>query len=170
MRHLKSGKKFGRPKDHRKALMKMLCSQLIKYGRIKTTLAKAKYLRTVIEPLITKAKKGGLHNIRQIARIVTDKSLLTKLCKEVAPLYADRNGGYTRILKLEGRAGDNAAMAFIEFIDKEKIYKPEEPKDQSKKQEVKPEKETKEKKEAKQKDLKKEKDQKKEEKKEKTKK
>ncbi|MCX7699178.1 MAG: 50S ribosomal protein L17 [Candidatus Goldbacteria bacterium] len=158
MRHLKSGKKFGRPKDHRKALMKMLCAQLIKYGRIKTTVAKAKYLRTVIEPLITKAKKGGLHNIRQIARIVTDKSLLTKLCKEVAPLYADRNGGYTRILKLEGRAGDNAPMAYIEFIDREKIYKKlEEPKDQSKKQEEKPEKETKEKKETKQKDSKKEK-------------
>lgn len=160
MRHLKSGKKFGRHKDHRKALMKMLCSQLVKYGRIMTTLAKAKYLRTVIEPLITKAKKGGLHNIRLISRIITDKSLLVKLCKEVAPLYADRNGGYTRILKLDSRAGDNAPMAFIEFIDREKVYKKEEPKENVKKQEAKPVKEIKGKTEAKPKDQKKEKTQK----------
>lgn len=143
MRHLKSGKKFGRPKDHRKALMKMLCYQLIKHGRIKTTLEKAKYLRTVIEPLVTRAKKGGLHNIRYISRVVTDKSLLMKLCKEIAPLYIDRNGGYTRILKIDNRAGDNASMALIEFIDWEKIYKKEESKEQDKKQKVKQTKETK---------------------------
>jgi len=167
MRHLKSGKKFGRPKDHRKALMKNLCYQLLKYGRIMTTVAKAKYLRTVIEPLITKAKKGGLHNVRLISRIITDKSLITKLCKEIAPLYSDRNGGYTRVLKLESRAGDNAPMAFIEFIDREKVYKKEEPKEKSKKQEIKgtkeekvtakEAKETKTKKETKDKEQKKEK-------------
>jgi|DewCreStandDraft_4_1066084.scaffolds.fasta_scaffold02664_32 large subunit ribosomal protein L17 len=163
MRHLKSGKKFNRPKDHRKALMKMLCNELIKHGRIMTTVAKAKYLRTVIEPLITKAKKGGLHNIRLISRIITDKSLITKLCKEIAPLYAERNGGYTRILKLENRAGDNAPMAFIEFIDREKVYKKEEPKEQSKKQDLKG---GKQEKEAKTKETKESKD--KEDKKEKT--
>lgn len=159
MRHLKSGKKFGRPKDHRKALMKNLCYQLLKYGRIKTTVAKAKYLRTVIEPLVTKAKKGGVHNIRLISRVVTDKALITKLCKEIAPLYAERNGGYTRVIKLENRVGDNAPMAFIEFIDREKVYKKEEPKEQQKKQQIKEtsEKETKIKKETKEKEQKKEK-------------
>lgn len=160
MRHLKSGKKFGRPKDHRKALFKNLCCQLLKHGRIMTTVAKAKYLRTVIEPLVTKAKKGGLHNIRLISRLITDKSLITKLCKEIAPLYADRNGGYTRVLKLDARAGDNSPMAFIEFIDKEKVYKKEVPKEQQKKQQPKPPKEIKEpeaKKETKEKEQKKEK-------------
>jgi large subunit ribosomal protein L17 len=161
MRHLKSGKRFGRPKDHRKALMKMLCYQLIKHGRIKTTVSKAKYLRTVIEPLITKAKKGGLHNIRLISRIITDKSLLTKLCKEIAPLYVDRNGGYTRILKIDNRAGDNAPTALIEFIDREKVYKIEEPIEQGKKQEVKQTKEAKTDKETKSKKEKEKKEEKK---------
>ncbi|HPD18604.1 MAG: 50S ribosomal protein L17 [Candidatus Goldbacteria bacterium] len=149
MRHLKKGKKFGRPRDHRKALMKMLCYQIIKNGSIVTTEAKAKYLRTVIEPLITKAKKGGLHNVRLISKVITDKALITKLCKEVAPLYAERNGGYTRILKLENRAGDNAPMVLIELVDREKIYKKETPKEKSKKQEVKETKEIKTTKEAK---------------------
>ncbi len=164
MRHLKSGKKFGRPKDHRKALMKNLCYQLLKYGKIVTTVAKAKYLRTVVEPLVTKAKKGGLHNIRLISKIIKDKSLITKLCKEIAPLYANRNGGYTRVLKLENRTGDNAPMAIIEFVDREKVYEKEEPNEKVKKQEMKgpkeektSTKEIKEKKESKEKEQKKEK-------------
>ena len=116
MRHQKAGRKFGRNPAQRKALLRQQAISLILNERIVTTEAKAKALRPVAEKVITKAKKGGLHNHRQVVSYLNDKEIAAKLFEDVGPRYADRNGGYTRILKLGPRQGDNAPMARIELV------------------------------------------------------
>lgn len=118
MRHLKAGRKLNRTASHRKAMFNNMAMSLIENERIKTTLPKAKELRSVVERLITYGKKGDLHGIRLIAKTVKNKDLVMKLVNDIAPGYADRNGGYTRVLKLGTRRGDNSEMAIIELVDR----------------------------------------------------
>ncbi len=136
MRHRKKGKRLGRPSGHRKAVIKNLAKQLIMHGRIKTTLTKAKILREIIEPIITKAKNDSLHNRREVAKIINDKNLIRKLFSEIGLFFKERKGGYTRILKFKNRPGDNAFVVFIEFVDYDKLYKkPEKEKEKEKEKE-----------------------------------
>ena len=117
MRHNKIGRKLGRKTAHRKALMSNLASALITHKRIKTTDAKAKELRMYIEPLITFAKKGDLHSRRQVLKKIRHKSIVRELFDNIAPTFLNRNGGYTRIIKLGFRDNDCAPMSIIEFVD-----------------------------------------------------
>jgi len=112
----KKGKRFGGDAAHQKAMMANLVASLIAAEAIVTTEAKAKALRPIAEKVITKAKKGGVHNQRQVVSFLRDKDMAHKLFDEIGPRYADRNGGYTRILKLGPRNGDNAPMARIELV------------------------------------------------------
>ena len=117
MRHKKKGRKLGRKVGNRRALLMNLASQMIIYKRIKTTDAKAKELRMFIEPLITLGKKNDLHSRRMIIRKLPKKAIVKTLYDEVAPVYVDRNGGYTRIIKLGYRDNDRAPVSIIEFVD-----------------------------------------------------
>ena len=112
----KKGARFGRVPAHQRLIMANLVASLIAAEAIVTTEAKAKALRPVAEKVITKAKKGGLHNHRQVLSYLGDQEMAHKLFTEIGPRYADRNGGYTRILKLGPRQGDNAPMARIELV------------------------------------------------------
>lgn len=115
MRKRKKGKKFGRVREQRKALMRGLASSLILHRKIKTTETKAKELRRFIEPLVTKAKIGDLNKRRQVRKYLSD-SITQKLFNDLGPSYKDRPGGYTRITKLPPRESDGARMAQIEFV------------------------------------------------------
>lgn len=106
---------------HRKAMLRNLAANLIEHKRIKTTDARAKELRTFIEPLITKAKKGDLNSIRLIAKKLPRKDMVHALVHDIAPAYAERNGGYTRIIKLGFRDNDRASVSLIEFVDFEDV-------------------------------------------------
>lgn len=119
MRHLKTGRKLGRSSAHRKALFRNLVTALIMRERIRTTLAKAKEMRSKFEKTITLGKKGTLHARRLAARTVSQKDALQKLFGPLSERYADRKGGYTRIIKIGNRRGDDAPMAFIELVDRE---------------------------------------------------
>ncbi len=110
------GQRFGGDAAHQKAMFGNLVASLIAAEAIVTTEAKAKALRPVAEKIITKAKRGGVHNQRQVVSFIRDKDMAFKLFDEIGPRYADRNGGYTRILKLGPRHGDNAPMARIELV------------------------------------------------------
>lgn len=112
----KKGRRFGGDAAHQKAMMANLVASLIASGGLVTTEAKAKALRPIAEKLITKAKRGGLHNHRQVVAYIRDKDMAHKLFAEIAPRYQNRPGGYLRILKLGPRHGDNAPMARIEFV------------------------------------------------------
>ncbi len=114
--HRVAGRKLSRYKDQRKALMRGLTSELIQHERITTTLAKAKETRIVAEKLITHGKKGTLHHRRLALAQVPNKAVVKKVFDEVAPRYADRAGGYTRIIKLGRRQGDGAEIAVIELV------------------------------------------------------
>ena len=116
MRHGNKFRKLNRTSSHRKALFLNMSISLIKHGRIKTTLAKAKELRPFFEKLITKAKSVSLHNTRMLVTVLHDKSVVSHLLHNVAPRYTERNGGYTRILKISDRKGDCAPMALIELV------------------------------------------------------
>ena len=116
MRHNKTGKKLGRKTAHRKALMSNLASALITHKRIKTTDAKAKELRMYIEPLVTYAKKGDLHSRRQVLKKIRHKSIVRELFDNIGPTFSNRNGGYTRIIKLGFRDNDCAPISMIEFV------------------------------------------------------
>ena len=118
MRHLKAGRKLGRTSAHRKALFRNMVTALIRQERIRTTLAKAKELRGKVEKTITLGKKGTLHARRHALQLVADKDSLEKLFGPLAERYASRPGGYTRIIKLGHRLGDDAPMAFIELVDR----------------------------------------------------
>ncbi len=117
MRHKKSFNHLGRTSSHRKAMLANMASSLIMHKRIVTTLAKAKALRGYVEPLITKAKNDTTHSRRMVFKYLTDKYAVTELFREVSAKVGDRPGGYTRIIKLENRLGDNAEMAMIELVD-----------------------------------------------------
>jgi large subunit ribosomal protein L17 len=112
----KKGRRFGGDSAHQKSMMGNLVASLIAAEGIVTTEAKAKALRPVVEKCVTKAKKGGVHKQRQVVAFIRDKDMAHKLFVEIGPRYADRQGGYTRILKLGPRHGDNAPMARIEFV------------------------------------------------------
>lgn len=109
-------KKLGRPTAHRKSMLRNLTTDLLKYGRIQTTLDRAKETRRMAEKMITLGKRGDLHAKRQAFAYLTDESVVAKLFDEIAPNYSDRNGGYTRILKLGPRQGDNAEVVFVELV------------------------------------------------------
>ena len=117
-------RKYGRNADHRKAMLRNLATSVILYGKVETTEAKAKDMRSVVDELITLGKRGDLHARRQAAayirNVVADEAksqtVLQKLFDEVAPKYADRNGGYTRVVKTGTRKGDAAPMAYIELV------------------------------------------------------
>jgi large subunit ribosomal protein L17 len=117
MRHGKKVNHLGRTAPHRKALMANMASSLILHKRINTTLAKAKALRTFVEPLITKSKEDTTHSRRTVFAYLKDKNAVTELFREVSNKIADRPGGYCRIIKLPNRLGDNASMAMIELVD-----------------------------------------------------
>lgn len=116
MRHYKAFRKFGRNTAHRRALLRNLATALLEHGRIKTTEQKAKDLRGVVEKYITLAKVDNLHNRRLAHSYLMDKEVVRKLFLEIAPKYVDRDGGYTRVLKLGRRAGDAAEMAYIDLV------------------------------------------------------
>ena len=120
MRHRVSGRKFGRESGHRKLMLKNLVKSLVEHGRINTTVAKAKEIRGLAERLITYGKKNTVHHRRLAYRILQNRTLVKKVFDELAPQYSDREGGYTRVLKAGFRRGDSAAMAIIEYIQKEK--------------------------------------------------
>ncbi|MEV4438430.1 50S ribosomal protein L17 [Streptomyces sp. NPDC049577] len=113
------GARFGGSAAHEKLLLANLAKSLFEHGRITTTEAKARRLRPVAERLITKAKKGDIHNRRQVLQTITDKGVVHVLFTEIAPRYAERPGGYTRITKIGNRRGDNAPMAVIELVEGE---------------------------------------------------
>ncbi|MDP9005795.1 MAG: 50S ribosomal protein L17 [Actinomycetota bacterium] len=110
------GRRLGADSSHQRAMLANLVASLIAAEGIVTTEAKAKALRPVAEKVITKAKKGGVHRQRQVVSFLGDKDMAHKLFAEIGPRYAERNGGYTRILKLGPRHGDNAPMARIELV------------------------------------------------------
>jgi len=117
MRHRKSFNHLGRTSSHRKAMLSNMATSLILHKRINTTVAKAKALRTYVEPLITKAKDDTTHSRRVVFSYLQDKYAVTELFREISAKIGDRPGGYTRIIKLGNRLGDNAEMAMIELVD-----------------------------------------------------
>lgn len=117
MRHRKAGKRLGRNTSHRQALMRSLLCALFRHDAIETGLAKAKELRRFAEPLITLAKEDTVHHRRLAFARLRDNAVVMRLFKEIAPACANRNGGYTRVLRLDHRLGDGAPLARIEIID-----------------------------------------------------
>jgi large subunit ribosomal protein L17 len=127
MHHNKGGKKLGRTGTHRRAMFRNLSTELFRHERIETTLGKAKALRPIAEKLITLAKRGDLHARRLAGAQIQDAETLKKLFNDIGGRYEDRPGGYLRILKLENRIGDNAAMARIELVEGGPVAKKEAP-------------------------------------------
>ena len=119
MRHKSLGRRFNRDSSHRQAMFSNMAAALIKHEQIVTTLPKAKDLRRVVEKYITLAKRGDLNSRRLAAARMGDEAMVKKLFDVLAPRYKDRAGGYTRVLKAGFRHGDNAAMAVIEFVDRD---------------------------------------------------
>lgn len=119
MRHAIRGRKLGRKSAHRWALFRNQLQSLVKHERITTTLPKAKELRPIFEKAVTQGKRGTLHARRRMRRWIPDRHLVQKLFDDIAPRFAERNGGYTRILKLGPRKGDGAEMAIIQLVDYE---------------------------------------------------
>ncbi len=117
MRHRKKGAKLSRDTAHRKAMLRNLATDLLKHERVTTTLAKAKAVRRVAERLVTLGKRDTLHARRHAARIIREEDVLSKVFNELAPRYAERPGGYTRIMRLDTRRGDRAQMAIIELVE-----------------------------------------------------
>ena len=117
MRHQRSGKKLGRDSSHRRALYANLAGALIEHGRIKTTVAKAKAVKPIAEQMITLGRRGDLHARRQALGFLRSPDVVHKLFSDVGPRFADRPGGYTRIVKLGPRPGDAAQMAILELVD-----------------------------------------------------
>lgn len=124
MRHGKKINHLGRTAPHRKAMLANMACSLIEHKRINTTVAKAKALRVYVEPLLTKAKEDTTHNRRTVFSYLQSKEAVTELFRTVAPKIAERNGGYTRIIKTGFRLGDAADMAMIELVDFNEIYNP----------------------------------------------
>lgn len=121
MKHRVAGRQFGRNSGHRKALLRNLVTSLFENGRIETTVPKAKEVRRIAEPIVTKGVKGDLHAIRQVQAYVYTKSAIGKLFNDIGPRMKGRPGGYLRILKTRTRPGDSAPMAIVEFVDTAEI-------------------------------------------------
>ena len=119
MRHNNAGRRLGRTTSHRIAMFRNMVTSLLEHERITTTDAKAKELRSIAEKMITLGKKGDLHAMRQAASYIRDKKVVTKLFTTIAPRYNNRAGGYTRIVKLGIRPGDNAPLSVLEFVEEE---------------------------------------------------
>src|ERR1700722_7131026 len=115
------GPRLGGSSSHQKAILANLATALFEHGRIKTTETKARALRPYAEKLITHAKKGTLHNRREVMKKIRDKDVVHTLFAEIGPFFSDRNGGYTRIIKVEARKGDNAPMAVIELVQEKTV-------------------------------------------------
>jgi len=124
MRHNNTGRRLGRNTPHRNAMMRNMVTSLIQHERITTTDTRAKELRKLAERMITLGKRGDLHARRQALQVIQDKQVVAKLFERVAPRYAERPGGYTRMIKVANRAGDNAPMAIIELVEEEFSAKP----------------------------------------------
>ncbi len=122
MRHGKTVNHLGRKAEHREALLMNMANSLIEHKRINTTVAKAKALKKYVEPLLTKSKTDSTHSRRIVFSYLKNKEAVTELFREVSPKIADRPGGYTRIIRLGFRQGDNAEMAMIELVDFNEIY------------------------------------------------
>ena len=116
-RHGYKGRKFGRERDQRRALMKGLATSLVEHGKIETTLPKAKDLKRYIEKVITKAKKGDLHNRRQVIAALSTRAAAYRLVDEIAPQLTKRTSGHVRVTRTRLRVGDGAQLAVIEFVD-----------------------------------------------------
>lgn len=119
MRHAKTGRRFGRTTSHRIAMFRNMVTSLIQHEKITTTDAKAKEIRPIAEKMITLGKRGDLHAVRQAAAYIRDKKVVTKLFENIAPRYKERDGGYTRIIKLGIRQGDNANISVIELVEEQ---------------------------------------------------
>ncbi len=117
MRHNKSGRRLGRKPDHRQHMMRNMVTSFFEKERITTTVTRAKELRKVIDKMITLGKRGDLHARRQALQVIRDPRVVAKLFEMIALRYSERPGGYTRIIKLENRQGDNAPMAIIELVE-----------------------------------------------------
>lgn len=151
MRHKVAGRLFSRTANQRKALLRGLVSSLFEHQRIETTVAKAKAIKGIAEKLVTFGKRGDLHAKRMVMSYIPNRTVMSKLFSEIAPRFADRNGGYLRIIQTRQRVNDRAPMAIIEFIDYEDIkmktsVKEDEKKTEKKaaeKKQAKPKKETK---------------------------
>ena len=126
MRHCNSGKRLGRNTSHRKAMMRNMVTSFFENEKISTTDARAKELRPMAEKLITLAKRGDMHARRLVSSVVRDRKTVAKLFERIAPRYAERPGGYTRIIKLGHRLGDNAPLSLITLVEEE--YAPKAPK------------------------------------------
>ena len=121
MRHRVEGRKFGRETDARRLMMRNLVKSMLEYGQINTTLAKAKEMRRFVERVVTYGKNNTVHSRRLAYSVLGDRDLVKKLFDEIAPAFADRKGGYTRVLKAGFRRGDNAPMAIIQFVEESTI-------------------------------------------------
>ncbi|MBB4570709.1 50S ribosomal protein L17 [Rhizobium leucaenae] len=123
MRHGKAGRKLNRTASHRKAMFANMAASLITHEQIVTTLPKAKEIRPIVEKLVTLGKRGDLHARRQAISQIRDAAVVSKLFDAIATRYATRNGGYLRIMKAGFRQGDNAALAVVEFVDRDTLAK-----------------------------------------------
>lgn len=143
MRHRKSNSKLGRTTSHRKALHSNMASSLFEHKQIKTTAAKAGAIKKTVDRLITHAKRGSLADRRRVLRVVQDKDIAKNLFEEIAPKFENRNGGYTRVIKLGRRRGDGADMALLELVGYEGVLLEKHQareEEKSKKEKAKPEK------------------------------
>ncbi len=136
MRHMKAGKKLGRTGSHRRAMFRNMVTSLLQHERIVTTEGKSKEAGRLTEKMITLGKRGDLHARRQAVSFIKSNEIVKKLFSELAERYRSRDGGYTRVLKLEPRAGDNAPMAMVELVDRPMVVQPEKT-DKGKKKEAK---------------------------------
>lgn len=130
MRHNKSGRTLGRKPDHRQHMMRNMVTSFFQNEKITTTVTRAKELRKLVDRMITLGKRGDLHARRQALQVIRDPKVVAKLFEMIAPRYSERPGGYTRILRLDNRAGDNAPMAIIELVEEGYVAKPD-PSDQT---------------------------------------
>ncbi|NIQ96614.1 MAG: 50S ribosomal protein L17 [Desulfuromonadales bacterium] len=124
MRHNKAGRRLGRNSSHRKAMLRNMVTSLLNHERITTTDARAKELRKLAEKMITLGKRGDLHARRQAMQVIREKAVVAKLFERIAPRYQERPGGYTRIIKLSHRHGDNAPLSLIELVEEEFTPRP----------------------------------------------
>ncbi len=131
MRHKKLGRRFSRDSSHRQAMFSNMAASLIKHEQIVTTLHKAKDLRRIIDKYVTLAKRGDLNSRRLAASRMGDEAMVKKLFEVIAPRYKDRSGGYTRVMKAGYRYGDSAAVAVIEFVDRDETVKGKEDKERA---------------------------------------
>jgi len=129
MRHRRKGRKLGRTSAHRKSMFRNMVTSFLEHERIETTDAKAKELRSVAERLVTLAKRGNgsVASRRRAARFVRDRQIVKKLFEELAPRYADRPGGYTRIVKVDSRLGDSAPLSILQFVKEPVTFKERKP-------------------------------------------